>query len=93
MELQIYVERIEIQSKMKKNIFKKLALEPSFGRSFPYKGQHTQQWIFKPGYEHFSGSTDFPNQSLKQIGRGVHDIWFMIGQLNRQADTKTNRDY
>ena len=66
---------------------KKLALEPSFARSFPYKGQHTQIEFLNQANEHFSGSTDSPDQSLKQIGRGVHDI------SNRQANTKTNRDY
>ena len=30
------------------------------------------------------GSTEFPNQNLRQIHQGVHELW---------SDTQTNRDY
>ena len=63
-------------------MFKKLALEPSFARSILFKGQSTQLRIFKPSYEHFSDSTEFHNQSLKQIGLGAN-------QTDKQTSKQT----
>ena len=51
-------------------------------RSFHYKGQPTQLGIFKTSYEHFSGSTEFPDQSLKQIGLGAN-------QTDKQTSKQT----
>ena len=38
------------------------------------KSQQNQFRIFKPSKEHFSGSADFPNQHLRQIGQRIYKL-------------------
>ena len=57
-----------------------LCLEPSF----PLKSQPTQLRILKLSNERSCGSIEFPNQSFRQIGKGVNELC---------SDIQTNRDY
>ena len=54
----------------------------------------TQLRILKPSYEHSRGSPELPNQSLRQIGPGVSNLW-SEKQTNKQTNKQkqANRDY
>ena len=53
---------------------------------FPDKGQSTRLRIWKPIQKRSRGSTEFPNQKLRQIGLGVYMIY---DRTNKQKDEIT----
>ena len=65
-----------------------IAWKPSFELKtvFCYKSQVTQNITFKPSYEHFCNSTEFPIKCEANRSRGFR---VMFGHVNKQ----TNRNY